>query len=212
MVSGAPPAMAAGGLLLMEYADPVVGERHNLMTHLAHFEPLTFSYTGTGPKAPSETNVEATFAALATLWAAYYPASWTLRPVALYFSDGGSFEEVAALPPWTPVIGTAGTASALGPAVQRILHARTLAGGKRRMHLHRMTGRLVDTIAEISALGGGLDARDVALLAYLSSAATGAVGPDGFGFKSDGSVEVQVDKPLVLAPPGLGTGPYVVSG
>lgn len=212
MVVGAPPAMAAGGLLLMEYADPAVGERHNLMTHLAHFEPLTFAYTGTGPKAPSEPDVQATFAAFAVVWSAYYAASWTLRPVALYYSDGGSYTQVASLPPWAAVVGTAGSASLLGPSVQRVLHLRTLAGGKRRMHLHRMAGTLVDTNADISAMGGGLDGRDVALLAYLSSAATGAVGPDGFGFRPEGNVEVQVDKPIELAPLGVGAGPYVITG
>lgn len=212
MLSGAPPAMAAGGLLLMEYADPAVAERHSLSMHLAHFDPTSLAYTGTGPKAPAEAHIPATFAALGALWAAYYPGSWTLRVVALYYSDGGSFSQVATLPSWAPARGTAGAQSVPGPAVARIVHTRSLAGARRRVHLHQMAGTLIDTAAEVNATGGGLDARDVALLAYLSSPAAGAVGTDGFAFRPDGTVEAWTDKSLALAPPGLGAGPYVVSG
>lgn len=190
-----PPA-APGGLLFFEYSDASAGERHELRMHVADFDPTPaggdndYLYTSGGPVVPTESGVLATAAALGALWAAYYPPSWTLALVGVFYNSGGVLTALPVTPTMVPVRGVAAEGEANGVVMRRSLILRSTANVRRRLYLVQVPGDVVDQTVEVTATEGGLDGRDRALLAYLSGAATGCVAPDGRRFQPEATVRV----------------------
>jgi len=206
-----PPINEAGGLIECEYADPAVGERHAFKVHVCHFDPVSFNYVGAGPKIPTvETNVAQTFAALAAVWAAYYPTSWTLRLVSCWYNSGGQLTRLPTAPVTTPVVGSNGNPNAFGSSVRRIFHVESTIGRKRKFYVQQLLGVAIDTDVPVSGIAGGIDALDRAFMGYIASAGSGVCAPDGFPFAPVGSVRVWWSRPLEAAVMGGGGGTGLV--
>jgi hypothetical protein len=215
-----PPSTEPGGVVHLEYTNFTAGERHSLHIHLCHFNlsPVgatnDHAYIAGGPVTPSEGHVSDTYAALAALWAAYYDANWVLTCEQLYYNAGGTPTVLTPAPDFPTHVGATTPDDPEVPRFDRRFRLLGHKGAKRHLHLCQVAGTVHQPDPfEVSTTGGGLDARDRALIAYFSGASGGgAVTPDGtYCFPV---TDMQVWWARSLKPLGAGVpgSPYIVSG
>jgi hypothetical protein len=183
MPSSPAPAGAPGGVLHLEYSNASAAASHSLHLHICHFDPNAIggthdrAYSSDGLVTPSESYVSETFDAFAALWQAYYDSDWMLRCEGLYLWQAGGVVELLSPAPDFPVqVGTNTDDDPAWPRFDRRFRLLGQKGAVRHLHLSQVPGTQHRALAfEVSATSGGLDARDRALIAYLSGASGGGI-------------------------------------
>jgi hypothetical protein len=191
MPLAASPAGQAGGIIWFQYTNGL--NTHAIHMHCAHFSPSPlgtdndYAYDGSGPKAPSESGVLATFNAFAAIWQTFYDLEWSLILDRVFYNDGGQMRVLPDTPHTAAVVGTY-TSSVDLPPMKRQYEYYSTVGNRCRLYLLQHPFDLVDTGRVVFGGSGGLDARDQVMTAYLSGSASGLVAPDGYPLKDRGEV------------------------
>lgn len=178
-----PPADLSGGYMVLQYTNGT--DTHKMKVHTIPFGSTpsgannTYTYSGAGGlPAHTETDTNATFAALGALWAPYYNNAWTLTVAAIYVIASGVPTQLPIIPSPAAVTGTNSTATTgIARAAEKIFNFRTTGGNRARFILVGSAAEVIGVPIQTVANSGGN--ADQQLVAYLTGNATAITAHDG---------------------------------
>lgn len=174
----------SGGFMLVRYSDGT--HTHRTRYHLQDFNVNGTDLVYSVPGNQTETDVQATFTALAGVLRPFYNTGWNFSLDAVYRNTGPDpnragynlFVELFGYTVPNSILGSGATATpATSQAGMLVYNFHTLQGGRARSILIGAAGWNANNAGTVQAASGG--AIDQQLVAYLSGAATGIVGHDG---------------------------------